>query len=236
MKKIFYLFFSATLFGLSLSSCIENDGENSYTAQDFYTVKGSYASGYTLYGDAGSYCTIDKSAFNSAEGFGDIERVLMTVVYTEDMITADQSGLTNPNISECIVIPTDNPISVDAAASQKITENDSLFTVSSFDVKAVNGYLTAYVYASYGTIRPTLNLVYDPAATEQRTDSIDLQLCYNPHTSSHSYSGSYYSCFRLDPFVSIPGSNDVVMKVSCKGCSDVTIKVKRSAFRFSPTK
>lgn len=231
MKKFRYLLGMAVMAALTLTSCLDNDGkENTYYIEDFYTVTGSYASGYTLYSDNGSYVTLDQTAFTNDTGFGSTERVYMSAVYSESMITADGKGLTNPSVSSCIIINTTNPMSIDEANAQKVLEADSCASVSSLNCWAYRGYLTAAPTAYYGKARPTLNLVYDPASV--RNDSIDVELCYNTHNSPISGSGIYYTSFRLEPLTYVvPGANDVIVTIKCKGRSDMKLKVPRVDFR-----
>lgn len=230
MKKFFSLLGAALMMGLAFTSCITGEsGPNTYNFQDFFTITGNVATGYTLYSDHGTYVTLDRTAFTNESGFGTAERVLMTVAYTEEMISADSKGLKNPSVIECVLVPTANALTLEEAAASKVTEADSLYNVNKLDFWAYRGYLTTETTAFYGNVRPTLNLVYDPITV--RTDSIDLQLCYNIHKASPNYGGNYYTSFRLEPLATlIPGSGDVVMTVSCKGCNPVIVKVKRQDF------
>lgn len=230
MKKFFSLFGAALMMGLTFTSCLSDDNkENSYNFQDFFTVTGNISTGYTLYADHGTYVTLDRSSFTNEIGFGSTERVLMTLIYTEDMISADSKGLKNPTVAECLVVPTVNPLTLEEAAASKVTEADSLYNVNKLDFWAYRGYLTTETTAFYGNVRPTLNLTYDPASI--RTDSIDFQLCYNIHKSAPNYGGNYYTSFRLQSLADlIPGSNDVVVTINCKGCNPVIVKVKRQDF------
>lgn len=231
MKKFFYLLSVAVMTALSLTSCLSNeDKENSYYVEDFYTVTGNLTTGYKLYSDNGTYITLDQTCFTNKDGFGTAERVLMTSVYTESMITQDQKGLVNPDIASCIIIPTTNPMSLDDAVANKVIDADSCAAVAKLNCWAYRGYLTAAPTAYYGNVRPTLSLVYDPATV--RTDSIDLQLCYNIHDAKISSSGMYYTSFRLDPIsYLVPGGNDVIVTIKCKGTSDIKLKVPRLDLR-----
>lgn len=227
MKKFLCLLSVAVMSALSLTSCLEgSDKENTYYMEDFYTVTGNLATGYTLYSDNGLYVTLDKTAFVNDKGFGSAERVLMTSIYTEKMITEDNKGLINPDIASCIIVPTTNPITLEDAVSSNVLDADSCASVSKLETRAYRGYLTATTTAYYGDARPTLNLVYDPATL--RTDSIDVQLLYNIHGAKISSSGAYYTSFRLEPLsYLVPGSNDVIVTIKCKGCNDIKLKVPR---------
>jgi len=231
MKKIFTLFSAALLAGLTFTSCLDGEtSENTYTYQDCYTVTGSYATGYTLYSDNGNYATFDQSCFTGSEGFGTAERLYMTLQYTTAMVTADSKGLKNPNVAECYIMPTTNPMDLETATARNITQSDSCRAVNDLQVWAYRGYLTVQTYASYGSVRPTINLVYDTASIA--TDSITAQVCYNPHTSSTTSGGYFYTSIRLEPIAfDIPGSNDVVFTIKCNGISDKLLKVSRANFR-----
>lgn len=230
MKKIFYVLGLALMASLTLTSCLgDSDTENTYYAQDFFTVTGSMSSGYTLYSDHGTYVTIDKSAFNSTDGFGSTERVLLTATYTESKISADKKGLLNPDISSCYAIPTTNPMTTEVAEASNILQNDSCYSVNSLSCWAYRGYLTAMTSAGYSSVAPTMNLVYNP--NNIRTDSIDVQLCYNIHATSGTNTCEYYTSFRIDALDNIvPGTRDVTMTIKCKGTQDIILTVPRQDF------
>lgn len=230
MKKFFYVLGLSLMAGLTLTSCLsDNDTENTYYLEDFFTVTGNMTSGYTLYSDNGVFINYSASNFTSSEGFGSVERVLINASYTESMINLERTGVNNPTINSCYSVPTINPVTYETAQAGNILQADSCYKVSSLTCWAYRGYLTAYTYAAYGSARPDLNLVYNPNSIG--TDSLNVELCYNIHTISPTSTGNYFTSFRLEQLSElIPGTRDVTVTISCNGVETKTITVPRQDF------
>ncbi|MBO4754346.1 MAG: hypothetical protein J5543_07105 [Bacteroidales bacterium] len=244
MKLFKTLLFSA-LAACTLTSCLGSDdeSENTYTAYGFYTITGSLTAGYTLYSDMGGKVIPTAASvadITNKEGFGSHTRAMLYFRYKANQVSADQKTITGAELYDGRYFDELYPMSKDYADRTLVTSEDSTFQVREFmDVWAYRGYLNTVFNGAYSSvndinIKPTINLVYDPASITENAITFDVY--YNRHSAKNAnangpvyfYTSHYLN--RIDELV--PGSDDVTITI--KSTDGITKEIKVSRQDFYP--
>jgi len=238
-KTILLLAFSACVF----SSCLSDDDttENTYTAYGYYTITGSMTSGYTLYGDTGGkLIPTNESVANltNSTGFGNHTRALLYFQYKPSQISSDQKTITGATLYDGRYLDELNLLTLEGANNALVTSADSTFQITEFmDTWAYRGYLNTVVNGIYSTvngvnIKPTVNLVYDPAKITENAITFDLY--YNRHSNQNATSSGplyFYTSYFLDDIEEqIPGTGNVTITINCDNGTTKTLTVSRENF------
>ena len=241
--KLFKIVLFSVIASLSLTSCLDSDedSENTYTAYGFYTITGSFTSGYTLYSDTGGKVIPTSSSvadLTNSTGFGSHNRALFYFKYKESQVTADGKSITGAELYDGRYLDELNPMSLQVANETLVTAEDSIFQITEFmDTWAYRGYLNTVVNGPYSTIngvaiKPTVNLVYDPSSIAE--NAITFNIYYNRHSDKTAPSNGptyFYSSYFLNDLDSmIPGSDKV--KITIKSPDGVVKEVSVSRENF----
>ena len=242
MKLFKTLLFSA-LAVCTLTSCLESDddSENTYTAYGFYTITGSLTSGYILYSDTGGKVIPSISSVNElteAQGFGFHTRAMFYFKYKESQISADGMSITDAELYDGRYLDELYPMSLQKADANLVTAEDSIFQVTEFmDTWAYRGYLNTVVNGPYSSVngvslKPTINLVYDPASITENAITFDMY--YNRHSSKTAPSNGpvyFYNSYYLNDLDGlIPGNGNVTITIKCNDGTVKDISVSRENF------
>lgn len=239
LKTFLMLAFSACLF----SSCLSDDdeSENTYTAFGYYTITGSMSSGYTLYSDAGGKVipTAESVAnITNSVGFGDHTRALLYFQYKPSQISADQKTITGASLYDGRYLEELYPMTIEEANESLVTSSDSIFQITEFmEAWAYRGYVNTVVNGVYSVvndvnIKPTVNIVYDPASI--RENAITFDIYYNRHSAQNATANGpvyFYTSYYLNEIEEdIPGSGDVTVTINCDNGISKTLTVSRENF------
>lgn len=227
MKKTYTSILSlASLMGsLLLTSCLGDSGSNKYYADGLFTVveDGSFS----FYADYGGLVqpSLKSASDLKSNGLKNGDRIYMAYQYTEEGFR-DMPGKGTYIVDAEFVsgqkIPKQNILQMSEAESKKITDKDSLFTITSsentFYLGAYRGYLTARYNGIYSVISnkgilPTLNFVYDPAENVTPNE-LKLKMCYNRHTAKdvQSSTETFFATYPLS-YIPIAGQDSITITI-----------------------
>ncbi|MBR5068441.1 MAG: hypothetical protein IKX25_03500 [Bacteroidales bacterium] len=242
MKLLKTLLFAA-MAACTLTSCLSSDdeSENTYSAYGFYTITGSLTSGYTLYSDTGGKViptTSSVAEITDSKGFGNHSRAMLYFQYKASQISTDGKSITGAELYDGRYLDELYPMSLQKANEALVTAEDSIFQVTEFmDTWAYRGYLNTVVNGPYSlvngvSIKPTINLVYDPASITE--NAITFNLYYNRHSSKTDPSNGpiyFYTSYYLNDLDElIPGSGNVNVTIKCNDGTVKDISVSRENF------
>ena len=243
IMKLFKTLLFAALAACTLTSCFSDDDEteNTYTAYGFYTITGSFTSGYTLYSDMGGKViptTASVSDLTNKEGFGTHTRAMLYFRYKADQVSEDQKTITGAELFDGRYFEELYPLSKEYADRTLVTSVDSTFQIRELmDLWAYRGYLNTVVNGVYSSvndinIKPTINLVYDPASITE--NAITFTLYFNRHSSSNATSNGpvyFYTSHYLNKIDElVPGSGDVTITIKTTDGLTKELKVSREDF------
>ena len=249
-KKHLFLTVLSAIATMTMTSCIDNedDKDNTYTLQNYFTIRGSYPN-YKLYGDNGGIITPSVSSVNSmtgSKGFGDYQRAFFYMTYTAGNFTeateASEAIIDNATLISGTLIDTREILDKDKAELNHVMDSDSIAYINDFsDAWAGRGYITLIITSDYQVdstgvgIIPTAELVYDTTAIEE--NQITLLVCYNRHKTNQTLTGGItsfatsYDATALSTLV--PGTDNIkITFVPAAGGSTKTLTVPRNYLKF----
>ncbi len=239
LKSIILLAFSACLFTSCFSD--DEDTENTYTAYGYYTISGSMTAGYTLYSDTGGKIIPTNesvSKLTNSAGFGTHTRALLYFQYKPSQISSDQKTITGAVLYDGRYLDENHLLTLEDANTALVTSSDSIFQVTEFmETWAYRGYLNTVINGIYSTIngvniKPTVNMVYDPASISENAITFDIY--YNRHSAQNAASDGpiyFYTSYYLDDIEDeIPGSGNITVTIKCGNGTTKTLTVSRENF------
>ena len=241
--KYFYSILISAFAAIALTSCLgdSDETENTYTAYGYYTITGDFTTGYTLYSDLGGKIiptTSSVADITDSKGFGNHTRALLYFQYKPSQVSQDQTTITGAELYDGRYFDELNPLSLEQANNAQITATDSIFQITELmDAWAYRGYLNTVIGATYSTVngvnvKPTINLVYDPASITENAITFDIY--FNRHSPQTAPSNSpvyfYTSHFLNSIDELVPGNDDVTITVKASNGQSKQIKVSRQNF------
>lgn len=244
MKKVFTWILVACAAGISLVSCNKTDSVFHYTTDGYFTITGDMNTGYTLYRDFGGIVKPDMNDVQKVlgeKGFENEKRAMMSLVFTQDDVKDIEGGnvIENAKIVGGDFVDVVAPLSLSDADAKGVTATDSIFSVSRVsDVWCYRGYFNTAIYGAVSInkegkyIRPSINLVYDPASMED--NKLELMLYYNRHSSQESSTGlttEFIRSYDISNLLSlVPGQDSIMVTLRMKGADATSCKIGRKDF------
>lgn len=228
---------------IALTSCLDDsdDSEGTYSAYGYYTITGNTVSGYTLYSDMGGKVIPTMTSVadvTNNEGFGTHTRAMLYFSYKPNQISSDQKTITGAELYDGRYFDELSPLSLGQANNVNLTSSDSIFQVTELmNVWAYRGYINTVVNASYSSvngvnIKPTVNLVYDPASISE--NAITFEIYFNRHSSQNAATNGptyFYTSHYLDNIDElVPGNGNVTVTVKYSNGMTKQLSVSRMDF------